>query len=82
MSEERRVINRVAENTVLDSANALNFLDGDIEGLQEGIEIHHNGALLKPGVHYEIVRKQEIDGGALELRMKVQLQPNDQLRVG
>ena len=83
MSEERRVINRVPENTVLNSDNALKFLDGEIGELTEGAEIFHNGTKLEPNVHYQIVRKQEIDDRVtFELNMKVQLQPNDRLKVG
>ncbi len=83
MSEERRVINRVPENTVLNSDNALKFLDGEIGELTEGAEIFHNGTKLEHDVHYQIVRKQEIDDRVtFELNMKVQLQPNDRLKVG
>lgn len=83
MSEERRVINRVPENTVLDSTNALKFFDGEIGELQEGAEVFHNGEKLESGMHYEIVRKVEIDDRiTLQLHLKVQLQPNDHLRVG
>jgi hypothetical protein len=82
MSEERRVINRVPENTILDSSNALKFLDGEIEALTEGIEILHNGSKLEPDVHYKIVKKEEGEKVMYELHMKVQLQPNDRIRVG
>ncbi len=83
MSEERRVINRVPENTVLNSDNALKFLDGEIGELTEDAEIFHNGTKLENDVHYKIVRKQEIDDRVtFELNMKVQLQPNDRLKVG
>jgi len=83
MSEERRVINRVPENTVLDSVNALKFLDGEIEGLEEGADVFHNGQRLEPGMHYEIVKKMEVDDRVtMQLHLKVQLQPNDHLRVG
>ena len=83
MSEERRVINRVPENTVLNTENALKFLDGEIGPISEGVQVLHNGECLEPSVHYEIVRKQEIDGSVtFELNMKVQLQPNDRLQVG
>ena len=82
MSEERRVINRIPENAILDSSNALKFLDGEIESLTEGVEILHNGTELKPDVHYKIVRKEEDEKVTYELHMKMQLQPNDRLQVG
>ena len=83
MSEERRVINRVPENTILDTTNALKFLDGEIGELAEGMEILHNGNKLEPNVHYKIVKKEEVgDKLTYELHMKVQLQPNDRLKVG
>lgn len=82
MSEERRVINRIPENTILDSVNVLKFLDGEIGELKEGAEVLHNGEPLEPEVHYKIVRRQEVDEVKYELHMKVQLQPNDRLKVG
>lgn len=70
---QRRVINRVAENTLITKATALQFFDGALEDYWEGAKVIHNGEELEKGRHFVPL--------ANDLQIKVQLQPNDRFGV-
>lgn len=70
---QRRVTNRVNENTIISKATALQFFDGELEAYWEGAEVVLNGDTLEKGTHYTVL------GG--DLQMKVQLQPNDRFGI-
>lgn len=81
--EERRVINRVSENTVINSKNALRFFDGDLGVSNPEASVFHNGTKLEVGTHYEFIENKDPGSGerSLSLKIKIQLQPNDHFRV-
>ena len=70
---QRRVINRVAENTMITKATALQFFDEPLGDYWEGAEVVHNGDVLEQGRHYIPL--------ANDIQIKVQLQPNDRFGI-
>lgn len=73
---ERRVVNRVPENTILSAENVLKFFDKELEQYGNGSKITHNGIELEKGIDFDIV-DNEIDDKPVNIRLKRQLQPND-----
>ena len=70
---QRRVINRVAENTLISKATALQFFDGALEEYATGQKVVHNGDELEEGRHFIMLGN--------DIQIKVQLQPNDRFGV-
>lgn len=83
MSDERRVTNRVSENTVINADNALQFFDGDLGISRIDANVFHNGEQLEAGTHYDFVESQDPSSGdkSLSIKLKIQLQPNDRFHI-
>ena len=78
---ERRVINRVPENTILNAQNVLKFFDAELKRYGEGCRIFHNGLELEKGTDFEILKNEGDTAADTEIRLKRQLQPNDRFGV-
>lgn len=70
---QRRVINRVAENTLISKSTALQFFDGVLGEYHPGSKVIHNGEELEEGRHFVML--------ANDIQIKVQLQPNDRFGI-
>jgi len=75
---ERRVVNRVPENTILNTDNVLKFFDGELESYAEGCRVIHNGSELQKGVDFDLAKKEDT---VFEIQIKRQLQPNDRFGI-
>lgn len=68
-----RVINRVAENTIISKATALQYFDQPLEDWWDGATVVHNGEELEKDRHYTVLGN--------DIQIKVQLQPNDRFGI-
>ncbi len=78
---ERRVINRVPENTTLNAENVLKFFDAGLQKYETGCRIFHNGLELEKGTDFDILENEGDAAADTEIRLKRQLQPNDRFGV-
>ena len=81
--EQRRVTNRVQENTIVNSENALKYFDGDLGISRQDARVFHNDNVLEEGKHYEFLETTNPVNGdkVLSLKLLIQLQPNDRFYI-